>query len=69
MKGKRAEEYIEYHRLKGSYTEGDFDAWRVSEAVELAEEEMVEKALQAFSESCEMYAGGGICLENGRCES
>lgn len=56
MKSKRAEEYIEDHRLKGSYTEGDFDAWRVSEAVEIAEEDMIDKAVRVFSE----YLSGAL---------
>lgn len=67
MKSKRAEDYIQYHRHKGPYTEGDFDAWRIYEAVELAEEEMVEKAGRVFAEYCEMHLGGGKCLVGGEC--
>lgn len=56
MISSKAEEYIEAHRLKGSYPEGDFDVWRAYEVVEIAEGEMVEKAEAAFcSERC--FAG------------
>ena len=76
MKSKRAEEYIDDNIYDAAEcVDRDGCGWAVVKqsdayrAVELAEEEMIEKALQAFSESCEMYAGSGVCLENGRCES
>lgn len=37
-------------------------------AVEIAEEDMIEKAVKAFAETCEMYAGNGRCLECVKCE-
>lgn len=49
----KAEEYIEAHRLKGSYPEGDFDVWRAYEVIEIAIGEIVEKAGAIFcSEHC-----------------
>lgn len=36
-------------------------------AVEIAEEEMIEKAVKAFAEVCEMYAGNERCLECVKC--
>lgn len=56
MISSKAEEYIEAHRLKGSYTEGDFDVWRAYEVVGIVEGEMIAKAEAAFcSERC--FAG------------
>lgn len=46
--------------------------WRddsIIKAINIAEKEMIEKEVQVFSESCEMYAGGGKCLEGGKCEN
>lgn len=56
MISSKAEEYIEAHRLKGSYTEGVFDVWRAYEVVEIAEGEMIEKAEAAFCSEC-CFAG------------
>lgn len=50
MKSKRAEKYIEEHRDKHPYPSGDFSAGAAFEAVELAEEEMVEKACRLFEQ-------------------
>lgn len=76
MKSKKAEKYIDDSICDaaelvdkdgcGWAVVGRYDAYR---AIELAEEEMIEKAAQAFSEHCEMYAGGGKCLEGGKCEN
>lgn len=56
MISSKAEEYIEAHRLKGSYTEGDFDVWRAYEVVGIVEGEMIAKAEAVFcSERC--FAG------------
>ena len=37
-------------------------------AVEIAEEDMIEKAVKAFAEACEMYAGTERCLECVKCK-
>lgn len=34
---------------------------------ELPEEDMIEKAVKAFAEACEMYAGNERCLECVKC--
>lgn len=74
MKSKRAEEYIgESIYDAGDLVDKDGCGWAVVKrsdayrAVELAEEDMVEKVGLVFSEYCEMYAGGGKCLEGGEC--
>lgn len=50
MKSKRAEKYIEEHRDKHPYPSGDFSVGAAFEAVELAEEEMVETACRLFEQ-------------------
>ena len=37
-------------------------------SVEIAEEDMIEKAVKAFAEACEMYAGNERCLECVKCK-
>lgn len=44
MKSKRAEKYIEEHRDKHPYPSGYFSAGAAFEAVELAEDDMADKA-------------------------
>ena len=64
MKSKRAGEY-----LKGHLGTFPLEAYvGAMKSVELAEEDMIEKAVKAFAEVCEMYAGNGRCLECGECE-
>lgn len=72
---KRAKEYIEENteladNLVDLYGWGLFNVveeYDARHAIELAEEEMVEKAGHIFAEYCEMYAGEGKCLEGGDC--
>lgn len=59
MKSKRAEKYIEEHRDKHPYPSGDFSSGAAFEAVELAEEDMAEKAAKAF---CFCKCGVGPCI-------
>ncbi len=50
----------------------EYDALTLEHAVkgaEFAEEEMIENAFTAFTELCEMYDGGGRCIEGGKCEN
>ena len=56
-----------YDEYIDAYDVVTFD--NASSAVEIAEEEMIEKAGRLFAESCEMYAGNGKCLEGGECEN
>lgn len=76
MKSKSAEEYIDNNIYDAAEcVDKDGCGWAVVKrsdayrAVELAEAEMVEKAGRAFAEYCEMYAGGGKCLEGCECET
>ena len=64
MKSERAGEYLKGH-LGAFPLEAYVGAMK---SVELAEEDMIEKAVKAFAETCEMYAGNGRCLECGKCE-
>lgn len=50
MKSKRAEKYIEEHRDKHPYPSGDFSAGAAFEAVELAEDDMADKACRLFEQ-------------------
>lgn len=68
MKSKRAEKYIEEHRDKHPYPSGDFSAGAAFEAVELAEEEMAEKAANVFAQRCDMYDDDGTCLIGKTCK-
>lgn len=74
MKSKKAEEYID--NVSVHYTETCYknDLYFISDkeaakAVELAEEEMREKAIEAHKESCvyrspvEIHMDGVVCLE------
>lgn len=61
MKSKRAEKYIEEHRDKHPYPSGDFSAGAAFEAVDLAEEDMVDKAAKAF---CAVHCPKGCPFDN-----
>ncbi len=69
MISKKAEKFLKENKIRSPYPTGDFYMGDVYKAIDIAEDEMIEKAVQVFSESCEMYAIDGICLENGRCDS
>lgn len=63
MKSKRAGEY-----LKGHLGTFPLEAYvGAMKSVEIAEEDMIEKAVKAFAEACEMYAGNERCLECVKC--
>lgn len=63
MKSKRVGEY-----LKGHLGTFPLEAYvGAMKSVELAEEDMIEKAVKAFAEACEMYAGNERCLECVKC--
>lgn len=64
MKSKRAGEY-----LKGHLGTFPLEAYvGAMKSVEIAEEDMIEKAVKAFAEACEMYAGNERCLECVKCK-
>lgn len=71
MKSEKAKEFIEDYRGLAEDYEG-YCGFIVLEhnavtAVEIAEEDMIEKAVKAFAEACEMYAGNERCLECVKC--
>lgn len=69
MKSKKAEEYIEKNIIKSPYPEGDFYYINVANAVEIAEKEMKEKAIEAHLYSCpNLYDRNCYISENGMCE-
>lgn len=72
MKSERAKEFIEDYRGLAEDYEGYYGFIVLENnavtAVEIAEEDMIEKAVKAFAETCEMYAGEGRCLECVKCE-
>lgn len=68
MKSKRAEKYIEEHRDKHPYPSGDFSAGAAFEAVELAEEDMAEKAAKAYIQCCEWREGEDSCVAGYKCD-
>lgn len=67
MKNKRASDYIKEHLSNYPLLGGYVNIYYALKAVELAEENMIEKAGHIFAEYCEMYAGEGKCLEGGDC--
>lgn len=75
MKSKRAEEYIDENVYDAAeLVDKDGCGWAVVRrhdayrAVEIVEEEMIEKAAELHSQTCNMYAGYGLCLHGGRCK-
>lgn len=67
MISTKAEKYIDDDAVVMNNGDRMVDASTAYMAVELAEEEMIEKAGRVFAEYCEMYAGDGKCLERGEC--
>ena len=67
MKSERAKQYIDNDTI--AFRNGDrmVDASTAYIAVEIVEEDMIEKAVKAFAEACEMYAGNERCLECVKC--
>lgn len=74
MKSERARDHIDDSIYDAAdLVDKDGCGWAVVsrrdtiKAVELAEEDMIEKAVKAFAEACEMYAGNERCLECVKC--
>lgn len=68
MKSERAKQYIDNDTIEFRNGDRMVDASTAYIAVEIADEDMIEKAVKAFAETCEMYAGEGRCLECVKCE-
>lgn len=67
MISELAKNYIDSDTIEFRNGDRMVDASTVYTAVDIAEEEMIKKAVIAFVETCEMYAGNGKCLEGGEC--
>ena len=67
MKSERAKQHIDNDTIEFRNGDRMVDASTAYIAVEIAEEDMIEKAVKAFAEACEMYAGNGRCLECVKC--
>lgn len=74
MKSKRAEEYLKDNReeIEINWETGETEQmiWPkdARRAVELAEEEMAEKAANVFAQRCDMYDDDGTCLIGKTCK-
>ena len=66
MKSEKAKEFLRTKQT-GDIAQYEISRWKAERAVEIAEEELFEKAVKLFYEDCEMYAGNGICLEGLKC--
>ena len=64
MKSEKAKEFL-HTKQPGDIAQYEISRWKAERAVEIAEEELFEKAVKLFYEDCEMYAGDGKCLEGG----
>ena len=68
MKSERAKQHIDNDTIEFRNGDRMVDASTAYIAVEIAEEDMIEKAVKAFAEACEMYAGNERCLECVKCK-
>lgn len=68
MKSERAKEFL-HTKQPGDIAQYEVSRWKAERAVEIAEEDMIEKAVKLFYEDCEIYAGDGKCLGGGKCEN
>lgn len=68
LKSEKAKEFLRT-KQPGDIAQYEISRWKAERAVEIAEEEMIEKAAIVFSEYCEIYAGDGKCLGGGKCEN
>lgn len=67
MKSERAKQHIDNDTIEFRNGDRMVDTSTAYIAVEIAEEDMIEKAVKAFAEACEMYAGNERCLECVKC--
>lgn len=67
MKSEKAKEFLRT-KQPGDIAQYEVSRWKAERAVEIAEEEMIEKAVKIFPESCEAYVGNGMCACGLKCE-
>lgn len=68
MKSEKAKEFLRT-KQPGDIAQYEISRWKAERAVEIAEEEMIEKAVKLFYEDCEWYRGNGTCLKCDDCEA
>lgn len=66
MKSEKAKEFLRTEQPV-DIAQYEISRWKAERAVEIAEQDMIEKAVKIFSEYCEMYAGNRMCLEGLKC--
>lgn len=66
MKSEKAKEFLRT-KQPGDIAQYEISRWKAERAVEIAEQDMIEKAAIVFSEYCEMYARNRMCLEGLKC--
>lgn len=67
MKSEKAKEFLRT-RQPGDIAQYEVSLWKAERAVEIAEEELFEKAVKLFYEDCEGYRGNGTCASGLKCE-
>ena len=67
MKSEKAKEFLRT-RQPGDIAQYEISHWKAERAVEIAEQELFEKAVKLFYEDCEGYRGNGTCASGLKCE-
>lgn len=67
MKSEKAKEFLRT-KQPGDIAQYEISRWKAGRAVEIAEDEMIEKAVNMFIGYCDMYAGNGMCITGHKCE-
>lgn len=67
MKSEKAKEFLRT-KQPGDIAQYEISRWKAEKAVEIAEQEIFEKAIKLFYEDCEGYRGNGTCASGLKCE-
>lgn len=67
MKSEKAKEFLRT-KQKGDIAQYEVSRWKAERAVEIAEQELFDKAVKLFYEDCEGYRGNGTCASGLKCE-
>lgn len=67
MKSEKAKEFLRT-KQPGDIAQYEISRWKAERAVEIAEQELFEKAVKLFYENCEEYRGNGTCASGQKCE-
>lgn len=67
MKSEKAKKFLET-KQPGDIAQYEVSLWKAERTAEIAEEEMIEKAVKIFTEDCEGYRGNGTCASGQKCE-